>query len=69
MEFGVAIFALWGCEGFITIAVIGSSYDAVPFPKGPWSYVLIMGILPQFIIVIPNIENLHSTIQVLSPKP
>ena len=31
-------------------------------PKG--SYVLLWGILPQGIIVIPNMETLHSTISV-----
>ena len=36
----------------------------VPF-RGPRSQVLLWGILPQIIIVIPNIETLHSTIQLL----
>ena len=31
-----------------------------PFPKRSW--VLLWGILPQIIIVIPNIETLHSTV-------
>ena len=37
--------------------------DTGLYPKG--SKVLLWGILPQILIVIPNVETLHSTMEVL----